>query len=365
MSQQSAIPKDKIIEFLRQRDYRFIRELGQGACGKTVLLHDELIDEFYVCKKYLPFSESNRQQLFANFLREIKLLHQIQHPNIVRIFSYYLYPDSYTGYILMEFIPGVDIEDHLSKAPETVNELFLQAINGFCHLEERGILHRDIRTSNLMVSADNILKIIDLGFGKQVKGISDFKNSITLNWWCTPPDEFSEGQYTFASEVYFVGKLFEKLVFDLNLSHFKYRKILRGMCVTNPLNRIDSFSAVVQSVRGDQFSEVAFTDQERAIYQYFSSALHLHFTRIEKGTKYINDIDRIRTQLNEVYRCCMLESDVPDCASVLRCFINGNYYYSNSAFSVETVLDFLRLFKSSDDEKARIILPELCTKRLI
>ncbi|MBZ5499958.1 MAG: hypothetical protein LAP85_26470 [Acidobacteriia bacterium] len=84
MSQQNAIPKDTIIEFLRKRDYRLVRELGRGACGKTVLLHDDQIDENFVCKKYLPFSESNRQQLFSNFVREIKLLHQIQHPNVVR-----------------------------------------------------------------------------------------------------------------------------------------------------------------------------------------------------------------------------------------------------------------------------------------
>ena len=46
--------EEKIVEFLRKRDYRLIKELGQGASGKTVLLHDDVINEFFVCKKYLP-----------------------------------------------------------------------------------------------------------------------------------------------------------------------------------------------------------------------------------------------------------------------------------------------------------------------
>jgi serine/threonine-protein kinase len=362
MSQQQISPKDTIIEFLRKRDYRLVRELGQGACGKTVLLHDDQIDENFVCKKYLPFSESNRQQLYSNFVREIKLLHQIQHPNVVRVFSYFLYPDNFTGYILMEFISGVDIEDHISKAPDTANDLFLQAISGFSYLEERGILHRDIRPCNLMVNSDNVLKIIDLGFGKQISSAVDFKKSISLNWWCEPPDEFAEGQYTFASEVYFVGKLFDKLVFDLNLAHFKYREILRRMCATNVLNRIGSFAAIAQAVRGDQFLEIAFSDQERDVYQRFSDALRFHITQIANGAKYVNDITRIRTQLSDAYKTFRLESEVPDAAKVLRCFVEGTYYYRKTGFPVELVSEFLRLIKLSDDEKARIILANLQNK---
>src|SRR5476649_182510 len=57
--------EDKIVQFLRKRDYVLVKELGQGACGKTVLLHDVQIDEHFVCKKYFPYSESHRQELFA------------------------------------------------------------------------------------------------------------------------------------------------------------------------------------------------------------------------------------------------------------------------------------------------------------
>lgn len=50
-----------------------VRELGQGACGKTVFLYDDQIDEHFVCKKYLPYSEGQRQELFAGFTREVTI----------------------------------------------------------------------------------------------------------------------------------------------------------------------------------------------------------------------------------------------------------------------------------------------------
>src|SRR5689334_21808008 len=52
--------ENELIPFLRRRDYRLVRELGHGACGKTVLLHDAQIDDHFVCKKYAPYTEGRR-----------------------------------------------------------------------------------------------------------------------------------------------------------------------------------------------------------------------------------------------------------------------------------------------------------------
>jgi len=177
----SKTVQDYIIKFIRRRDYQFVRELGQGACGRTVLLYDDQIEEHFVCKKFTPYSEENRQELFSNFVRETKLLHQVHHENVLRVFNYYLYPTEYTGFILMEFVEGADVEDYLSEFPEMINEVFLQAISGFHYLQAHNILHRDIRPANLMVHVDGTVKIIDFGFGKQIQDSKDFEKSVSLN----------------------------------------------------------------------------------------------------------------------------------------------------------------------------------------
>lgn len=349
----------KLVEFIRKRDYMLIKELGQGACGRTVLLHDDVIDEYFVCKKYSPINEQHQKELFENFVREIKFLHEVYHQNVVRVFNYHLYPDKFTGYILMEYIKGNDIEEYLQINPDKISDVFLQAIKGFAHLEARSILHRDIRPMNIMVCEDGTVKIIDLGFSKRVQQPIDFDKSISLNWWCEPPNEFESDIYDFRTEVYFVGKLFEKTIRELNISHFKYKSILGRMCQSDPSQRVESFFDVEKEIQNNRFDEIKFYGQELCSYRAFASAMTHHITKIENGTKYIDDLDKIKVQLDSAFRGFMLEDIAPDSAPVLRCFLNGAYYYRKEGFGVSVVEEFLSLLKSSDDEKQRIILANL------
>jgi serine/threonine-protein kinase len=359
---QSLIYENEIITFLRKRDYEIVKELGQGACGKTVLLYDDQIDEHFVCKKYAPFSEDYRAELFKSFKREIKLLHDIQHENIVRVFNYYLYPDKFIGYILMEFVDGTEIDKYIANFPEQTNELFLQAISGFAYLERRGILHRDIRPGNVMVHKDGTVKIIDLGFGKQIRSSKDFDKSISLNWWCEQPNEFDASRYDFQTEVYFVGKLFERIIQERGINHFKYLSTLGRMCQRNPSSRIRSFSEVEKEIRSDQFFEIDFTEWEVEAYRTFSEQLSWQITKVESSTQYMEDIGWIITQLNDAYRGFMLEETVPDASVVLNCFLRGGFFYKKSGMAVVDVKHFLRLLKTCTDEKNRIILSNLYRK---
>lgn len=354
--------QDKLIEFIRKRDYILVKELGQGACGKTALLFDDMINEHFVCKKYCPIYEDQRQELFSNFIREIKLLHQVYHPNVVRVFNYYLYPDQFAGYILMEFIDGSDIDEYLDKAPEKTNEIFLQSIEGFRYLETNNILHRDIRPQNLMVREDGTVKIIDLGFGKKVQYAEDFDKSISLNWWCEPPEEFAATVYDFKTEVYFVGKLFEKIILEKGIEHFEYPGILNRMCHRNPESRIQSFFDIEKEIQSDRFIEIDFGQDELTSYRAFASCLAYHLTKIERGSKYIHDIDRIQAHLEDAYRSFMLEESAPDAAPILSCFLDGTYYYKKLDFPVSEVKYFLQLLKSVTQEKKRIIIANLHTK---
>jgi len=359
---QNTTQENEIITFIRRRDYELIKELGQGACGKTVLLYDAQIEEHFVCKKYTPYSEESRKELFTNFMREIKLLHEIHHENIVRVFNYYLYPDKLAGFILMEFVDGMEIDKYIASFPEQTNELFLQTISGFSYLERRGILHRDIRPGNVMVHENGTVKIIDLGFGKKTRSSKDFDKSISLNWWCEPPDDFDDSRYDFQTEVYFVGKLFEKIIQEYGISHFKYLSTLERMCHRNPSFRIQSFSEVDKEVRSNQFFEIDFTEEELEIYRRFSNLLCGYIDHVENSTQYTEDIGRITAQLSKVYRSFMLEETVPDTAIVLNCFLSGNYYYHKSGMPVIIVKNFLHLLETSTDEKKRIILSNLHRK---
>ncbi|MDQ1637170.1 MAG: eukaryotic-like serine/threonine-protein kinase [Pyrinomonadaceae bacterium] len=358
-----AESQDKTIEFVRKKDLILKRQLGQGACGLTVLLYDSIIDEYFVCKKYSPINEALRETLFNNFVREIKLLHILNHPNVVRVFNYYLYPEQFAGYILMEFVEGTDIEEYLVKHPEDINEIFTSVIEGFTHLEKHSILHRDIRPQNILVTKTGLVKIIDFGFGKQVFDSEDFGKSITLNWWCEPPSEFRNHIYDYHTEVYFVGKLFEKIILESQIDHFKHKTLLGRMCASDPSNRVALFSAVRKEILSDRFLDIDFTDDELETYRHFSDSLHSVTSKIEENAKYRADLDDIQTKLEDCYKKVMLEQFLPDNSLIMECFINGSYYYKrNIPFYVENLKDFLNLFRACSREKRNIILSNLQTR---
>jgi serine/threonine-protein kinase len=312
-----------------------------------------------VCKKYSPIYESYREELFKSFLREIKLLHEVYHQNVVRIFNYHIYPEKLAGYIVMEYVDGKEIDEYLQENPEKIEDIFLQTIKGFAHLESKMILHRDIRSRNLMVRNDGVVKIIDLGFGKRVETPRDFDKSVSLNWWCELPKEFTNSIYDFRTEIYFIGKLFEKFLQELNIDNFKYSAVLRKMCQTDPTNRTESFFDVEKEILANRISEIEFWGQELSSYRNFANSVSHHVTKIENGTKYFDDQYKIISKLESNYRSFMLEEITPDAATVMRCFINGSFIYNKKGLEVKTVRDFISLLKSSDEEKQRIILANI------
>lgn len=263
----------KDIQFLRSKDFKFVKDIGQGGLGKTVLLRDDLINEEFVCKKYSPIYEDIKEEYFSNFVEEIKLLYLLHHKNIVRIFNYYLYPEKTTGYILMEFINGSEIHVYIKNNPEKINDIFLQTIQGFKYLENIKILHRDIRPQNILISNEGIVKIIDFGFGKKISFDDSFDKSISLNWRFSPPLEFEDRIYDFRTEVYFIGKLFEELIKDNHIEHFAYSEVLLNMIKHDAQERIKSFFDILRTIEGKGNFEFEFSEKEIETYRFFADGI--------------------------------------------------------------------------------------------
>jgi len=355
--------KENIIKFIKSKDFVLLEELGRGACGKTVKLFDDVINETFVCKKYEPFYEEHKEILFDNFIQEIKLLYLLNHKNVVRIFNYYIYPKKQTGYILMEYIEGNDIESYLIDNPQNINNIFNQCVSGFLHLEKCKILHRDIRPLNILVSNDNELKIIDFGFGKKASSNSDFDKSISLNWWCEPPIDFKNKQYDFNTEVYFVGKLFEKIIKDRDISTFKYSALLSKMCDPDPITRIPSFSDVSNALSENRFLEIEFNYFEQKTYREFSTSLTSAISKIEIDCKYYEDSELIQQKLDDCYRKTMLEELVPSNPIITKCFLNGSFYFTKKIFfPVSEIKAFIELIRSCSQDKKNIIFENLFLK---
>ncbi|MEV9530564.1 protein kinase [Aliarcobacter butzleri] len=353
------------IKFIRQKDFKLLKEIGQGAVGRTVLLKDEDLDVEFICKKYAPISGVPNELYYKNFIIEIKLLHLLYHKNIVRIFNYYLYPNQFTGYIIMEFIEGQEIDEYLEKYPENINTIFEQVIDGFSYLEENSILHRDIRPSNIMVDNNHNVKIIDFGFGKQQEFIYDEEKSISLNWWGgEKPDDFKNNIYNFKTEIFFIGRLFKNIINKMNCS-FNYEIILNRMVEYNPINRIDSFKEIIREMRKEENNIIKlFEYSEKNTYLKFAKYFSDSLSSREENSKIIMNTNLIIKDLELLQKRTLLEEYINP-TNILKIFISGSYkYLKNKTFPIHVFEEFLNLFKSSSLEKQNIILYNLETRFL-
>lgn len=353
--------KNEIIAFIRKKDYRFIKNIGQGGTGKTVLLKDETIDEFFVCKKYSPLYDSVKEKYFKNFVDEIKILYSLNFLNVVRVFNYYLYPELFTGYILMEYVKGSNIYDYIKNNPDRLNDIFIQTIEGFRHLEDNKILHRDIRPDNIMVSENGIVKIIDFGFGKNIEFADNFDKSISLNWRYSIPNEFSTKTYDFRTELYFVGKLFEELIKENQLENFAYSKTLGDMIDINYETRIQSFFEISRVILSDSTEDsVDFSYDEKQTYRNFAFRLENIFSKISQDAEYNSNIDSIVMELDSIYRNSILEDIVQNPSQIGTVFVKGEFFYNKKVeIYVDVFKAFLKILKSSSIDKKKIIINNL------
>jgi len=326
----SADPK---IEFNRPAKYTLKKKLGSGACGETVLLRDEGMDCDFVAKKYNPALELRKDETLLNellkrFRDEARILFRLSHPNIVRVYNYFDYPIQKTGYILMEHVAGEELIDFLKLNPNQADQVFEGVVSGFAHLQDKKVLHRDIRPANLLVDSAGVPKIIDFGFGKDLgkERTSERQKSISLNWWCETPPEFDEGIYDYQTEVYFVGKLFEKAIIECSLSDFKYRVLVGRTCESDRAQRIENFLEVRGQVKHGKFAELSFSDDEKLIYRKFSAHLSETISQIQEGTKFQRNVDEVQADLERLYRTTQLEVALPEQNKLAKIFVLGTFW---------------------------------------
>ena len=357
------------VEFNRPKKYRTIGVLGSGACGETVHIYDEDMGVDIVVKKYCPFfPKADDQKLFdqliERFRDEARILFQLNHPNVVRVFNYYDYSEYDTAYILMEYISGADIVSHLKKAPLSFDQVFEKVVGGFEHLELKGILHRDIRPANILVTSEGEPKIIDFGFGKRFDlNQSDRGKSIDLNWWCEEPPEFADSIYDDQTEVYFVGKLFEHITNEVPVHGSKYEKLIARMSAKAREKRFVSFRQISKAINEERFDEVEFTEAEKNLYRRFVDQLREVFSEIDASSVYNKDASLLLDNLEALYKTVMLEQFLPEPVKLCRVFVSGTYrYYKNTEVSVDLMREFTRFLRAMTGEKRDIVIANIFSR---
>ncbi len=150
--------------------YEILEELGRGAMGVVYKAHDPFIERFVAIKTIdlQALSETERAEYKARFYHEAKAAGHLSHPNIVTIYD--LGESGDMAYIAMELMEGRDLQQIIQGkrrllVTDALN-IAIQVAAGLSYAHQRGVVHGDIKPSNIMILGDNHVKIADFGIAK-------------------------------------------------------------------------------------------------------------------------------------------------------------------------------------------------------
>ena len=145
--------------------YKMVRLLGKGGMGEVFLAEDEALGRRVAIKTLTPTPEGR-----ARFLREARSLATLDHPRVVRIYSYG--ETSESPFFVMEYVEGETLAERLTRGRlpfEEVARITRQIIEALAAAHRRGLVHRDVKPSNILIDAEGQIHVADFGLARQIE----------------------------------------------------------------------------------------------------------------------------------------------------------------------------------------------------
>lgn len=156
---------NQIPELLKKHPrYEVIKELGHGGMGAVFLARHRVMNRMVALKLIRPDLTRN-DRIVDRFLKEVRVSGQHSHPNIVTAFD--AEHDQHSLFLVMEYIEGANLHQLVKKnghlSIRQACHFALQVAQGLEHASRRGLIHRDIKPKNLIVTRNGRVKILDFG----------------------------------------------------------------------------------------------------------------------------------------------------------------------------------------------------------
>ena len=147
--------------------YQIVEKIGHGGMGVVYKARDTRLERL-VALKFLPAYLSEHATSRQRFIQEARAASSIDHPNICTVYEIRELSDG-SGFIAMAFYEGQTLKGLIEKGPVPVDKaihIVLQMGAGLAQAHARGIVHRDVKPANIMLTTDHVVKILDFGIAK-------------------------------------------------------------------------------------------------------------------------------------------------------------------------------------------------------
>ncbi len=272
--------------------YKMLGKLGVGGTA-TVFLADDKKNARQVALKILHPTRTKDEKALRSFLREAELMVKFNHPNLCR--GYYFGRSGPLAFMVLEYLDGVSIQDIIDKEGPLKEaralEIILETAKALDYIQERGVVHRDIKPGNIMVNKNGAVKVLDLGFAIEMSkaGAAAAEEETTSGTvqYMAPEQARGAGDIDVRADIYALGaslfhmvmgevpfqgtdslEVMQKQVLEaLNSSEIKNRRISRHMHYfiermmskdktlryANPKELIDDINEQIEGFRSLEF----------------------------------------------------------------------------------------------------------------
>ena len=196
----------------RINQYVIERELGAGGMGVVYLARDTRLDRL-AALKFLPAIRKSDDEVSRRFLQEARAASLLDHPNICTIYEF---NESAEGehFIAMAYYDGETLKAKMTRTVghEQALDYARQMLRGLAHAHENGIVHRDIKPDNLLVTAGGVVKVLDFGLAK-MRGVDLTRTGMTMGtvaYMC--PEQARGGVIDERSDIWSAGVVLYELL---------------------------------------------------------------------------------------------------------------------------------------------------------
>ena len=239
--------------------------IGDGSFSKVFLYQDKKTKIKYAVKKMLLQLVLNKTNNKNIILSEIDIQSKIIHPNIIRLYNYFLDKEEINYYLVLEYAShGTLFEKIRFKKgfdESSAFYYFIQAVNAIIFLHKNHIIHRDIKPENLLINENNILKLCDFGWSVYLKNTKRGTFCGTVEYMA--PEIIKSKGYGYSIDIWSLGILLYELIHSF--SPFVQKDLNFNTVENNIISKKLSFKKEMSNECQDLISKLLEKDVSKRI----------------------------------------------------------------------------------------------------
>lgn len=201
-------------DLLLMDQYQKLEKIGEGTYGVVYKAKDKRTGQLLALKKIRL--EAEDEGIPSTAIREISLLKQLHHPNIVRLFDVVHTEKKLT--LVFEFLDQ-DLKKYLDACGDngleayTIKSFLFQLLQGINYCHTHRVLHRDLKPQNLLINMEGELKLADFGLARAFGiPVRNYTHEVVTLWYRAPDVLMGSRQYSTQVDIWSVGCIFAEMV---------------------------------------------------------------------------------------------------------------------------------------------------------